>query len=84
MARWLDSATAPHHCVRVAPPSPWVAPHPVIVRWTPAIAAVRGPEASYEGIVLTLKSSDAIRLYDARGLVAKLDSREIGNITESE
>jgi len=82
VARYLDTD---HGLLRVAPCDPFrdIAPRSIVVRWTPAVAEARGSEARYQGVVLTLKSSDAIRLYDARGLVAKLDMREVASVTEN-
>ncbi len=85
MARWLDSADAPHHRTRLKIPNPFNAPHPVIVHWKAAIASVRGPEARFEGIMLVLSSKKAKtrRLYDRNGLVALLFADEIESLTET-
>ena len=74
----------PHHRTRLALPNPFSAPHPVVVRWNPDIASVRGSEARYEGIILVLSSTKAKthRLYSARGLEALLFDREIASIEE--
>lgn len=84
MSRFLDTALGRHHSERIEAPQPYSAPHAVTVRWKPAIAAARGESAAYEGIIMVLRSGkpEAVRLYDMRGLVAKLDSREIAEITE--
>ena len=83
MSRFLDTALAGHHRVKIEAPQPWSIPHPVIVKWKPAIATVRGESARFEGVISDVAFRQTPRRGDymsISGLVAVLRADEIESI----